>query len=144
MNKNTTINIYLDTRGDYNVVEIKLGEFSLNVAGNDRYLTECLNNGYCDVDLPNNAFDVMFKHKLFKLRRNTNPEIMRVLEDVFVRHDEKEFLDTPIQTRKVLQLELKQDKTIPGLLNDPDFQRLNPENDSRQKPNNDRVITVSR
>lgn len=144
MSKNTTINIYLDTSGAYNVVEIELGKFSINVAENDRYLTECLNNGYCDVDLPNNAFDVMFKHELFKLTKTRNPEIMQILQDVFVQHNEGRFKNTSIQTRKTLSLELKKDKIIPSLFNDPDFQRLNPENDSRQKPNNDRVITVSR
>jgi hypothetical protein len=144
MNKNTTINLYLDTSGAYNILEIKLGKFSLSVAENDRYLTECLNNGYCDIDLPNDAFDVMFKHKLFKLQENTNPEIMQVLKDVFVRCDEKGFKDTSIQTRKVLNLELKEDKIIPGLLSDPNFQKLNSENGPQQRSDNNTVITAGR
>jgi hypothetical protein len=142
----TKINIYLDTSKTYDVVEIELGKFSISIAGNDRYLTECLNDGYCDVDLPNNAFDVMFKHKLFKLTKTRNPEIMRILKNVFVRHNEEGFESKNLRGRsvKVFQLELKQDKTIPSLLNDPAFRQLNSKNDSQQKPNSDKAITVSR
>jgi hypothetical protein len=132
-----------DTYNKSQIVNIHLGRFALRVRSDDRYLTDCLLDGYCDVRIPSDAVDVFMKHKLHQFTNQSNPEIMDILKNVFVRHNEERFKSTSIQTRKTLSLKLEKDKTIPGLLNDPDFQRLNSKNDPKQKSNNDKVITVT-
>jgi hypothetical protein len=145
------IQISLDTKKSdtYNksqIVNIHLGGFSLQVRSDDRYLTDCLLDGYCNVRIPSNAVDVFMKHKLYQFTDQSNPEIMNILRNVFIEHNEAGFISKNLQGRKVkaLSLELKQDKAIPGLLNDPNFQRLNSKNDSQRKSDNDKVITASR
>jgi hypothetical protein len=113
-----TIDVYLDKGGNYDEVSIMLGNVPIVIQADGRYLTECLQNGYCDIDMPSNAFDVMWKHRVFRFKNGTNPEIMKMLRDVFVHRNEKRFKDTGVQSRKVLHLTLRKDKTIPGLLDD--------------------------
>ncbi|MDR2778985.1 MAG: hypothetical protein LBB16_01720 [Puniceicoccales bacterium] len=122
------IQISLDTEKSnaYNksqIVNIHLGRFSLHVRSDDRYLTDCLLEGYCNVRVPNDAANLFIKHKLYKFTDESNPAIMSILRKVFIDQDSSCFKFKKLNNRKVkcCTVDVSNDQKIQGLLNDPKF-----------------------
>jgi hypothetical protein len=133
--KTTEITLSLDSTPEQfgYTVSINLGPFTLDVNEGDRYLRDCIREGICKVGVPKRACNLFAKHRLYQITRESNPEIMRILKKVFLDENVKDFVAEKINGRevKILKLKLQRDETIPGLLNDPDFQKLNSGNDPK-------------
>jgi hypothetical protein len=112
------------------VAKLQFGGVTARVDGNARYLTDDFYDGYCCLEVPNNAHRIFARHRLNRLTDASNGSLMRVLRRVFVDCDTSAF-QQQVQNRqaknahghayKPIEVNVKNDRAVQDLFADDDF-----------------------
>lgn len=98
------------------------GNAKAYVSENQRYLADCLLDGYCDIAVPN--YSLFARHNLCRLSDANNGGIMDVLRGLFAYPGREKLDKRQVQTL-TCKVDVSKDLSIQSLFADPEFQRLN-------------------
>jgi hypothetical protein len=125
--------------GNNNEITAKLNfdQIPAYVYENARYLVDDICDGYCHLDIPNEAHDVFSKHGVKKITDSSNPKLMKALRKIFI-NDNIYVSGKKLENREI-EVDVSNDKNIQSLFKDEKFQELNKEfqklNKSKQTTN---------
>lgn len=85
------------------------------------YLLDDLYDGYCNLCVSDDVFDIFYRHNAQKITRELNPKLISVIEKLFT----SSLLYNRLNDETPITVDVSKDKNMRDLFADKEFQKLN-------------------